>query len=59
MDPRAYGAVGPSIETLLSLSDCAVAARGREQGPHGDARTDAQIDPAAQVFERRWSQRSC
>ena len=59
MDPRAYGAVGPSIETLLRLSAAPLRLAAGSKDAMVTLDQMRRIDPAAQVFERRRPQRSC
>ena len=51
MDPRAYGAVGPSIETLLRLSAAPLRLAAGSKDAMVTLDQMRRIDPAAQVFE--------
>jgi pimeloyl-ACP methyl ester carboxylesterase len=51
MDPRAYGAVGPSIETLLRLADAPLRLAAGSKDAMVTLDQMRRIDPAAQLFE--------
>jgi pimeloyl-ACP methyl ester carboxylesterase len=51
MDPRAYGAVGPSIETLLRLAAVPLRLAAGDRDPMVTLEQMRRIDPAAQVFK--------
>jgi len=51
MDPRAYGAVGPSIAGLLRLAEAPLRLAAGERDPMVALEQMRRIDPAAEVFE--------
>jgi pimeloyl-ACP methyl ester carboxylesterase len=51
MDPRAYGAVGPSVEAILSLADPPLRLAAGSKDPMATLDQMRRIDPAAQVFD--------
>jgi len=51
MDPRAYGAVGPSVEALLRLAAVPLRLAAGERDPMVTLEQMRRIDPAARVFE--------
>jgi pimeloyl-ACP methyl ester carboxylesterase len=51
MDPRAYGAVGPSVEDLLRLAAAPLRLAAGDRDPMVTLEQMRRIDPAARVFE--------
>jgi pimeloyl-ACP methyl ester carboxylesterase len=51
MDPRAYGAVGPSIAGLLRLAEAPLRLAAGERDPMVTLEQMRRVDPAAEVFE--------
>jgi pimeloyl-ACP methyl ester carboxylesterase len=51
MDPRAYGAVGPSVEATLRLADPPLRLAAGSKDPMVTLDQMRRIDPAAQVFD--------
>lgn len=51
MDPRAYGAVGPSVEGLLRLAAAPLRLAAGERDPMVTVEQMRRIDPSARVFE--------
>jgi pimeloyl-ACP methyl ester carboxylesterase len=51
MDPRAYGAVGPSIEALLRVAATPLRLAAGERDPMVTLEQMRRIDPAARIFE--------
>ena len=51
MDPRVYGAVGPSVEGLLRLAAAPLRLAAGDQDPMVTLEQMRRIDPAARVFE--------
>ena len=51
MDPRAYGAVGPSIAGLLRLAEAPLRLAAGERDPMVTLEQMRRIDPAAELFE--------
>jgi pimeloyl-ACP methyl ester carboxylesterase len=51
MDPRAYGAVGPSVEGLLRLAEAPLRLAAGDRDPMVTLEQMRRIDPAARVFE--------
>jgi pimeloyl-ACP methyl ester carboxylesterase len=51
MDPRAYGAVGPSVEGLLRLAEAPLRLAAGDRDPMVTLEQMRRIDPGARVFE--------
>lgn len=51
MDPRAYGAVGPSVEGLLRLAAAPLRLAAGDRDPMVTLEQMRRVDPAARVFE--------
>jgi pimeloyl-ACP methyl ester carboxylesterase len=51
MDPRAYGAVGPSVEAVLRLADPPVRLAAGSKDPMVTLEQMRRIDRAARVFD--------
>jgi len=51
MDPRAYGAVGPSVEGLLRLAEAPLRLAAGERDPMVTLERMRRIDPTARVFD--------
>ena len=51
MDPRAYGAVGPSVEGLLRLAEASLRLAAGDRDPMVTLEQMRRIDPAARIFE--------
>jgi pimeloyl-ACP methyl ester carboxylesterase len=51
MDPRAYGAVGPSVEAMLRLADAPLRLAAGAKDPMVTLDQMRRIDPTAQVFD--------
>ena len=51
MDPRAYGAVGPSVEGLLRLAEAPLRLAAGDRDPMVTLEQMRRVDPAARVFE--------
>jgi pimeloyl-ACP methyl ester carboxylesterase len=50
MDPRAYGAVGPSIAALLRLATAPLRLAAGDRDPMVTLQQMRRVDPAARVF---------
>ncbi len=51
MDPRAYGAVGPSVEGLLRVAEAPLRLAAGDRDPMVTLEQMRRIDPVARIFE--------